>query len=100
MVGFSAFLNRMKQIDWKPLFRVKVSPYDKEFVLAADRTNEFLTNSGELIYPLVVDGDLQQAQQKVKEFSNDLDLPLTDLRNELKIFLSIEADFLEKSKAV
>ena len=100
MVGFSAFLNRMKQIDWKPLFRVKVSPYDKEFVLAADRTSEFLTNSGELIYPLVVDGDLQQAQQKVKEFSNDLDLPLTDLRNELKIFLSIEADFLEKRKAV
>ena len=65
-----------------------------------DRTNEFLTNSGELIYPLVVEGDLQQAQQKVKEFSNDLDLPLTDLRNELKIFLSMEADFLEKSKAV
>jgi len=82
------------------LFRVKFSPFDKEFVLAVDRTNEFLTNSGELIYPLVVEGDLQQAQQKVKEFSNDLDLPLTDLRNELKIFLSMEADFLEKSKAV
>ncbi|MDQ6863110.1 MAG: hypothetical protein M3044_04735 [Thermoproteota archaeon] len=82
------------------LFRVKFSPYDKEFVLAVDRTNEFLTNSGELIYPLVVEGGLQQAQQKVKEFSNDLDLPLTDLRNELKIFLSMEADFLEKSKAV
>jgi len=43
---------------------------------------------------------LQQAQQKVKEFSNDLDLPLTDLRNELKIFLRMEADFLEKSKSV
>jgi hypothetical protein len=53
---------------------VKFSPYDKEFVLAVDRTNEFLTNSGELIYPLVVEGDLRQAQQKVKEFSNDLDL--------------------------
>jgi hypothetical protein len=47
----------MKQIDWKP----------KEFVLAVDRTNEFLTNSGELIYPLVVEGDLRQAQQKVKD---------------------------------
>ena len=82
------------------LFRVKFSPYDKEFVLAVDRTNEFLTNSGELIYPLVVEGDLRQAQQKVKELSNDLDLALTDLRNELKIFLSMEADFLEKSKAV
>ena len=79
---------------------MKFSPYDKEFVLAVDRTKEFLTNSGELVYPLVVKGDLQQAQQKVKEFSNDLDLPLTDLRNELKIFLRMEADFLEKSKAV
>ena len=79
---------------------MKFSPYDKEFVLAVDRTNEFLTNSGELIYPLVVEGDLRQAQQKVKEFSNDLDLALTDLRNELKIFLSMEADFLEKSKVV
>jgi hypothetical protein len=82
------------------MFRVKFSPYDKEFVLAVDRTNKFLIDSGELIYPLVVKGDLQQAQQKVKEFSNDLCLPLTDLRNELKIFLSIEADILEKSKAV
>jgi hypothetical protein len=65
-----------------------------------DRTNKFLIDSGELIYPLVVKGDLLQAQQKVKEFSNDLCLPLTDLRSELKIFLSIEADILEKSKAV
>jgi hypothetical protein len=65
-----------------------------------DRTNKFLIDSGGLIYPLVVKGDLQQAQQKVKEFSNELDLPLTDLRNELKIFLSLEADFLEKSKVV
>ena len=79
---------------------MKFSPYDKEFVLAVDRTTEFLTNSGELIYPLVLEGDLQQAQQKVKEFPNDLDLSLTDLRNELKIFLSTEADFLERSKAV
>ncbi len=46
------------------LFR---APYDKEFVLAVDRTNEFLINSGELIYPLVVEGDLRQAQQKVKD---------------------------------
>lgn len=82
------------------LFRVKFSPYDKEFVLAVDRTNKFLIDPGELIYPLVVKGDIQQAQQKVKEFSNDLHLPLTDLGNELKIFLSIEADILDKSKAV
>jgi hypothetical protein len=65
-----------------------------------DRTTEFLTNSGELLYPLVLEGVLQQAQQKVKEFPNDPDISLTDLRNESKIFLSIEADFLEKSKAV
>lgn len=79
--GWSDEANRLET-----LFRVKFSPYDKEFVLAVDRTNEFLTNSDELIHPLVVEGDLRQAQQKVKEFSNDLDLALTDLRNELKIF--------------
>ena len=97
---FFRILESEKANQLETLFRVKFSPYDKEFVLAVDRTNKFLIDSGELIYPLVVKGDMQQAQRKVKEFSNELDLPLTDLRNELKIFLNLEADFLEKSKAV
>ena len=58
-----------------------------------------LTNSGELIHSLVVEGDLRQTQQKVKEFSNNLDLALTDLRNELKIFLSMDL-ISKKSKVV
>jgi hypothetical protein len=95
---FSRVLKSDEANRLETLFRAKLS-HDKEFVVAMDRTNEFLTNSGELIYPYVVEGKLPQAQQKVKEFSNELDLSLTDLREELKKFLNLEAYIVEKSKA-